>query len=374
MSEQETADKAADQDERLSSALDRLSEKTRGPELKPDRQAVTSPMGLLAVFLSLVAIGIGSYAAFMFYNLDTSDSEDVVADRFTEMGQAIANNSDAIGNVSDQLKALQEKQSGSIGTLRSAFESRIAGLESASGTTSQDWVIAEVEYLLRMANQRTLMEQDPAGALALFGAADNILAEAEGLTAFPLREAMAADTARLEAVKILDKEGLYLRLSALVGQVSELRQRENLYSAPVYKDEPVSRQASTFVNRLFAFVAKAGSRIASLIDYRRNEVEITPILPPDEEYYLRQNLVLKLQMAQIALLERNGDIYSVSLEESVSWVDRYFDPSDAATTAMRVGLEELMAVDVQQDMPEITASLQAVRKLMSDFRQAEDRR
>ncbi len=79
--------------------------------------------------------------------------------------------------------------------------------------------------------------------------------------------------------------------------------------------------------------------------------------------------MLKLQMAQIALLERNGEIFVVSLTESVSWINKYFDPSDAATTAMRTGLEELQAIDVQQDMPDVTASLEEVRLFMSVYQQ-----
>ena len=111
----------------------------------------------------------------------------------------------------------------------------------------------------------------------------------------------------------------------------------------------------------------------SLIDYRRNEIEITPILPPEEEYYLRQNLILKLQIAQIALLERNNEIFIVSLMESISWINKYFDPSDAATTAILTGLEELTAIDVQQDMPDVTGSLEEVRHLLGEFQQVENR-
>ena len=372
MSEQETPDNTDKQDVRLNNALDRLEKKTTDRS-SVDKQPVTSPLGILAIFLALSAIGIGSYATFMFYNLETSDGADVFAAQLAEVRRELQGSTDGLGSVSNQLDALLEKQSAALASVQANLESRIANLESSSGTTSQDWIIAEVEYLLRMANQRILMEQDPKGALALFKAADAIVADAQGLTAFSLREAMAADIARLEAVKMLDKEGLYLRLSAFVGQVGELKQRELLYSPPVEEDAPVSLQELSIVDRITSFIAKAGNRIASLIDYRRNEVEITPILPPEEEYYLRQNLMLKLQMAQIALLDRNSEIFVVSLMESVSWINKYFDPSDAATIAMRSGLEELLAIDVQQDMPDVTASLEEVRLLLGEFQQVENR-
>lgn len=329
-------------------------------------------VAILAIFLSLSAIGIGSYATFMFINLENSDSADAFTAQLAQVRRELASGTDALAGVSNQLETLQEKQSAALASLKANLESRIADLESRSSATSQDWIIAEVEYLLRIANQRILMEQDPRGALALFRAADTIVADTQGLTAFSLREAMAEDIAKLEAVEMLDKEGIYLRLSAFVSQVSELKQRELLYSPPSEEDAPVNQGESTLIEGITSFIAKTGNRITSLIDYRRNEVEITPILPPEEEYYLRQNLLLKLQMAQIALLDRDGEIFVVSLRESISWINKYFDPSHAATTAMRAGLMELMAIDVQQVMPDVGASLREVRHLSAGLQQAKD--
>ena len=336
------------------------------------QEAGGKAVGILAILLSLSAIGIGSYATFMFINLENSDSADVFTAQLAQIRRELTSGADTLAGVSNQLETLQEKQSAALAALKANLESRIADLESGSSATSQDWIIAEVEYLLRIANQRILMEQDPRGALALFRAADTIVADTQGLTAFSLRQAMAEDMARLEAVEMLDKEGIYLRLSAFVSQVSELKQRELLYSPPSEEDAPVNQGESTLIEGITSFIAKTGNRITSLIDYRRNEVEITPILPPEEEYYLRQNLLLKLQMAQIALLDRDGEIFVVSLRESISWINKYFDPSHAATTAMRTGLMELMAIDVQQVMPDVGASLQEVRLLSAGLQQTKD--
>lgn len=329
-------------------------------------------VGILAMILALSAIGIGSYATFMVHQPETSDSEDVFAAQLTEIRQELLDNTASLAEVSEQLETLGERQSAALAALNATLGSRITDLESSKGITSQDWIIAEVEYLLRIANQRILMEQDAGGALAMFRAADTIVAETQGLSAFSLRQAMARDIARLEAVEMLDKEGIYLRLSAFVGQVNELKQRELHYSPPVEEDAPVNLRETTFVDRITGFITKIGNRIASLIDYRRDEVGITPILPPGEEYYLRQNLLLKLQMAQIALLNRDGEIFIVSLKESISWINKYFDPADAATTAMRVGLVELMAIDVQQVMPDVSTSLREARLLSDSFQQMEN--
>jgi uncharacterized protein HemX len=122
---------------------------------------------------------------------------------------------------------------------------------------------------------------------------------------------------------------------------------------------------------MMEFVRKVFSRITSLVDYRRDGIEVTPILPPAEEYYLRQNLILKLQMAQIALLDNNGEIFSTSLQECKAWIEKYFDAGDSTTSAMQTGLDELMTINVQQELPDVSDSLREVRALLTEFHQVE---
>lgn len=386
---------AEEQDAKLSDAFDVLEKKADDPQIdKPEPTAgarSTSSVGVvLAVFLALVAIGVASYPAYVIYRQQASDPDDAMPSRVAQLQQQLqqlqqdqqklesrsSNLGNSLDNLDRKLVAIEQKQSGDLDALQvkllATFESRIADLQNQDGTTSRDWLLAEVEYLLRMANQRLLMERDPAAALGLFKAADRIIADSQGLTAFSLRQAMATDMARLEAVEGLDEEGLYLRLSALIGQVKHLKQRELAYNAPVEVDDfPV--QDSTFIGGMLEFANKVLSRITSLVDYRRDEMEVTPILPPSEEYYLRQNLILKFQVAQLALLENSGEVFSVSLGESDRWIEKYFDAEHSATIAMRAGIEDLMTINVQQELPDVSVSLREVRTLLAEFHQAEAR-
>jgi len=112
------------------------------------------------------------------------------------------------------------------------------------------------------------------------------------------------------------------------------------------------------------FLRKAGSRLASLVDFRRDEPEITPVLPPQEEYYLRQNLILKLQVAQLALLAEDKDIFVANIKEAKSWAQDYFDAEDAGTIALLNALDELDGIDVSQKLPDVSQSLREARSLM----------
>ena len=99
------------------------------------------------------------------------------------------------------------------------------------------------------------------------------------------------------------------------------------------------------------------------MDFRRDTEQLVPILPPSEEYYLRQNLVLNLHQAQMGLLREKSDVFAVSLADALSWLNRFFDSEHAVTIAMKDTLVELQGVEVGRDLPDVSASLQEVRKL-----------
>ena len=103
------------------------------------------------------------------------------------------------------------------------------------------------------------------------------------------------------------------------------------------------------------------------MDYRRGNERINPILPPEEEYYLRQNLTLKLEQAQIALLKGNQTAFRYGLEQSKGWIEKYFDPFDITTISMLDTLGDLEAVEVAQRIPDISNSLLQTRQLLSDL-------
>ena len=107
-----------------------------------------------------------------------------------------------------------------------------AELNEGLGTSGEDWLLAEVEYLIRLANQRVLMERDVSGALSLLSSADEIVEQTTGIAAYELRESLAYDIANLKAVSDLDTDGIFLSLSAMASQVTELRRKQPELSPP----------------------------------------------------------------------------------------------------------------------------------------------
>ncbi len=383
MPENEGQRKADKLDVRLNEAFERLEKRNESGTGRRDERITSSkssPAGFfLAIFFSLIAMGAAGYAAYMVYMMPPVSGQIASLERRMEQLQADSREETgevhrmltALNKEVDQLRATRLEE---VDAVKAQVDAAIAELRQSTGTSSEDWLMAEVEYLLRLANHRVLLERDPGGAVALFEAADRIVQDAEGITAFELRKAIASDIAKLKAVRSVDVDGIFVRLSALKGLVGDLRQRKL-----EYRPEPQETEATVdngapqgFIDRAMALLRQAGTKLGGLVQYRTGGEKIRPILPPEEEYYLRQNLVLKVQLAQLALLRGDQEIYARSLVESRRWVAGNFDPDDSVTKAVLQDIDELMNVDIAREMPDVSESLREARDLLADFHQVED--
>ena len=243
------------------------------------------------------------------------------------------------------------------------LSAQLSEVRELVGPSREDWLLAEAEYLLRLASQRLLMDRDVPSAIALIQTVDDILADAHGLTVFELRASLAEDLAALGAVADLDTEGIFLRLNALIGRVDVLRQQQLIYQMDVEAVPEVSDPGATVLGNLTSILGSAGSRIAALVDYRVSDERVQPVLPAEEEYYLRQNLVMKYQQAQLALLSGKQEIFVTSIGDARNWINRYFDGQDVETSSVLITLAELESIDTTREIPDISVSLRLVREL-----------
>jgi uroporphyrin-3 C-methyltransferase len=337
--------------------------------------------GIVGTILGLVALGVASFAAYNSWQvkevLGQSNATAQISDlsgRLSQLTQQVNRSEGNFSGVVTQLEATSTANDAALLAIEERVSEVVAGLRQQLGTSSEDWLIAEAEYLLRLANQRVAMEDDAAGAIKLFEAADQIIREAEGIVAFELREAIAMDIAALRGVSNVDIQGIFVELGALAGQIDVLEQKRLQYVPPVIAEQNATEsEQQSLTARALAFLVRIGDRLASLVDYRNDGESIKPILPPEEEYYRKQNLALKIQLAQLGLLRGNQEIYEQSLLDAVEWVDQYFNSEASLTLSVRESLARLSGVDVSRNLPEVSGSLREIRKLMSQFHESADR-
>jgi len=236
-------------------------------------------------------------------------------------------------------------------------------LEDLSTTSRDDWLLAEAEYLLRLANQRLLTERQSKGALVLMTAVDDIVGGMDDTRLFPVRQVLSEEITALRLTSGVDREGLYLRLAALAEVVMQLQPTE-FADLQVAAEPDANEQESADLPwyRQLAVNALAAIRRFGAEHFRVKTLDkpLEPLLSPDQDAYLQHNIRLGIEQAQLSLLREEQEIYTAGLDKAETWLRTYFSMNaDAEVVANQ--LAQLKTESVVQKLPDISRSLAALR-------------
>mgnify|MGYP000120836189 CR=1 FL=1 len=334
----------------------------------------------IALLAGVAALGLSGW---QFYQSQYMNSDNqVLADaqnkvvaleqQVNRLNRRVESNTSLTTRISDFDEALANTQAQS-NSVKTQTEQALVDLSSKinklSSADKNDWLLAEAEYLIRLANQRLLLDKDTKGTISLLSSADTILADLEDPLMFDTRKAIAQDLQALKSVASFDLEGRYLQLSALYDQVAELPQREPSKAWQEQQTETNSQTAevktSSAIKQLFA---EAWQGLKSLVVINYNQKPIKPLLPPAEYQELVTGIQLQLDVAQVALLKGEPAIYEKSLSRVAATVNQHFDTSSQSTIAFMTTLTSLQQVNPNPDVPLPRASLQAMKNLMKNWK------
>ena len=254
------------------------------------------------------------------------------------------------------------------------------------------WRIAEVEYLLRIANNRLLMERDTRGADRMLASADAILEELDDYALHDVRAILAEERMALANTRTANAQSIFLTLEAMKEALGSLPLKQPEYfKAPETTDASGSgsagdrgteRPGRTFREvgstpetasdeRPEAASAETRSvgqalrdRLYGLFEFRtRERIAPRPLIRPEEAIYLELNLRLALERAQLAALRGNQALFAASLKTARDWLDTYVDPDHEGTQRIVQELDGLAGLDIEQPLPDISGSLARLREL-----------
>lgn len=298
-----------------------------------------------------------------------------LADQRQRLAQ-VESNASAIAEIESQLGERDQQREQALQGIRDDFQQYrasvnqtlddvLAQLASEQQAEPSDWLYAEVEYLLRLANQRLQLERDVKGAEALLRTADQRLAEADNPALTPVRRAIQSELAALASVPQVDSTGLYLSLMAQQEQLAQLPLEQDVeqIAAEGGDTSPVS---GGWRDQL----ARFGQELKDLVVVRKHDQALEALLTPEQEAYLRQNVRLQLEQAQLALLQANPELYRASLEKATTLIEGYYDTDNQGVAESLEQLKTLADKTIRPELPDISGSLQALRDFMERRRDA----
>ena len=340
-------------------------DKPPSPTARTERRPAKSSrlIATLALLLSLVAAGLAGY---LYWEMRMDDPDvrldAAVAAYQSELVDLRRATTDQIASLGGELDRVREELAAerqALADARSAMaDVAAAGLEREP-PTPRAWKLAEVEYLLTVANHRLLMQDDADGAEQLLALTDQVLVDLDDFLFHDVRALIAEELLALRMFEAPDIQGVFLRLEAIKDLLGELPLRLPDYTRNDERDtapaEPRDDPSlfDTFLDRL-----------GGLVRFRRHEGEaVRPLLAPEQADYLEQHLRLAVERAQLALLRRDQRIFESSLHTARDWLHRFVDPNRAAVVEAIGELEELLVVDLDVAVPDISRSRARLREL-----------
>ncbi|QIL90497.1 hypothetical protein GNX18_12555 [Microbulbifer sp. SH-1] len=276
--------------------------------------------------------------------------QDHSAQLIGELRQQLAQQAQTIQQLQQQLAGLQRNVT--------AQGNRLSQLGNAS---REDWQLAEADYLLRLANQRLMLEQDSRAALGLLQEVDTIVRNVDLPDLYGVRQQLARDITALKLAENVDREGIYLRLRALEEQMTKLNIQPQFdlaqhdAAAAQYQAENKDVGENHFRSSWSNFVdfLKGSVRI--------RDGEVDPVLlSPQSETRFRQSLRLNMEQAELAVLRADEAVYKDSLNHARQLLLDY--GVDNPQRQVILGeLESLAQEKITTDLPNLSASQSALR-------------
>jgi uroporphyrin-3 C-methyltransferase/uroporphyrinogen III methyltransferase/synthase len=294
--------------------------------------------------------------------------------RSLQKGNAIAAETAALAReVADQSRELQVK----VGVLESRqgeAQSQQLALEQLYRDLSKnrdEWALSEIEQVLSTASQQLQLAGNVEGALIALQNADRSLSRSDKPQFLVIRRAIASDIEKLKVLPAVDMAGVALRLDNVIAQVDTLPMLSDetplLPAAPVSRArkesapaQPLSvgeRMTQTWRN----WSQEMWDDVRQLIRVRSVETPEALMLSPDQSYFVRENLKLRLLNARLALLSRNESAFRDDLEGAQATLLKYFDTRARATQSVQASLRQVQANNLSIEMPTLADSLNAVR-------------
>jgi uroporphyrin-3 C-methyltransferase len=224
-------------------------------------------------------------------------------------------------------------------------------------------LLADIEQGLLLAQQQLHLAGNARAAIAGLEALSERLGKLDKPQFARLREAIAFDAAQLRLLPSADVVGINARLDTMIENVDKLPLESDL-QGPAAKPAPEGtlRAGLTWLERLRE---DAWDEIKQLIRIRRMDHPELPVLAPNQAYFLRQNLKLRLLAARLNLLQRDETSFRGDLSAAESWLTNYFDMKDPLSQGMLDNLKTLRMMPVASKDVDIQASLKALKTTRS---------
>ncbi|MBY0409528.1 MAG: uroporphyrinogen-III C-methyltransferase [Burkholderiaceae bacterium] len=243
-------------------------------------------------------------------------------------------------------------------------------MQSLSRSRDENLVI-DIESAVRMAQQQAQLTGSTEPLLAALKTSQQRIERAAQPRLAPVQRAIEADLDRLARTTATDTAGLLARIDDLMRQIDDLPLQNAVAQAAATKRLLATARApgaATADPASMPWWQAALQRSWDVVrDEARGLVRVSRIdqpeailLAPDQAFFLRENLKLKLLNARMGVLSRQFDSSRADLNAAMAALNKYFDPASRRTQAAATTLQQAQASLKTAEPPRLDETLSAL--------------
>ncbi len=361
-SDAETNTENAETGNRGKDAPDIVADEQSRSDSGNDRQTAPQrsgggPMVAIALLLALAAAGFSAWQAYE-SRRGAAELELELARKLAEI-ETIGSDSRRLSTGARDIARDVEARLGPIEARLVSMQNQKLALESLYQELSlsrDEWTLAEVEQILLVASQQLQLASNVTAALIALEAADARLARSDRPQLTELRRVIAEDIERLKASPFVDVTGIGIKLEHIIASIDEMPLA--METRPAVVDDAEAESATSGWRSM---ISEVWIDVRSLVRIERVDSPVGPLLVPDQAFFLRENVKLRLLGARLALLARDEISYKADLAAATAWLTRYYDANSKSVGSSIETLDQLAQADIRIELPNVGASLDAVR-------------
>lgn len=308
------------------------------------------------ILLAVVAILLA--AASWLANRDQSRGlKTDLAGRLAEFDASIKENQ-LLARNADELTRQNSARLAQIESQLVGSKEQQQALESLYKELARDrdqWALSDIEQILLIASQQIHLSGNIKAAIIGLETADLRLQRLDKPQFTRLRQAISNDLARLRASPFVDQTGVSLKINSLSEGIDQWPLSSDHAKTPTKNGQAKNGLAKDLL-----------AEFKNLVQIRRLDKGEPALLTPEQEYFLRQNMKLRLLTARLSLLARDAAGYQADLQAAGKLLARYFNTQDAAVAAAQAELRKLAALNAAPTLPELKESLAAIESYHKD--------
>ena len=355
------------------------------PDLAPSAPSSTPaapPAGTAALsghvgWIALAVVGALSVAAITLALLGQqrvkSLEQELVRRQQDSQGQAIearalANQAQDAARAAESKVGMLEARVAETALQRSQLEDLIGQLSRSRDEN----VLADVDAAVRVAVQQSAITGSAEPLASALRQAEERLARMNQPRVERVRRALARDLDRVRVVAITDIASLTIKLDEAVRTVDDLPllaqpERRNAAAAPAAAASGSAASAAKdpswwpwLQDQWTAVGVRVWSEVKGLVRVTQIDHPEAMLMAPEQAWFLRENLKLRLLNARLALLSRQFDTVQADLRDAQTSLDRYFDRASRKVVITADLLRQVATQARQMSLPRPDETLAAL--------------